>query len=217
VKKITSESAARLEVAFPRRADMDGALRRSATGRELLAWSPAVHWWRGPVVLVVRFADGTHSLTLKGAVAWCRKAPAGARARYEVAVQLAAAIAEKLQQVSPRESGPSRVRRFPRHAISLLVAVHNGPRAASARMVEVSRGGARVAASPDALPDLDAKLTLDLIDPRLRYFMRPIHARVCWVKASPAGGAFGVKFERIDPTTAGVLDREVKAADQARP
>jgi hypothetical protein len=75
------------------------------------------------------------------------------------------------------------LRDHPRFDTDIHATVEHGGRRTAARVFDLSRGGARIAAVPDILAGAEVTITFDRT--------RPLKGKVAWI----AGGCFGVRFE----------------------
>ena len=77
------------------------------------------------------------------------------------------------------------LRAHPRFDVDIGATIELGGQTASARVFDLSRGGARIAAVPNVSAGADMIVTIDK--------MRPLKGKVAWI----AGGCFGVRFEPL--------------------
>jgi hypothetical protein len=75
------------------------------------------------------------------------------------------------------------LRGHPRFDVEVSAAVEMRGQKASARVFDLSRGGARIAAVPNISVGAEVTVTIEK--------MRPLKGKIAWI----AGGCFGVRFE----------------------
>ena len=77
------------------------------------------------------------------------------------------------------------LREHPRFDVDMTAVVDLHGSKTSARVFDLSRGGARIALVPHVAMGADATVTLGA--------MRPLKGKIAWI----AGGCFGVRFEPV--------------------
>ena len=77
------------------------------------------------------------------------------------------------------------LREHPRFDVDIPAMIEFGGQKVSARVFDLSRGGARIACVPHIAAGMDVTVTFE--------GLRPVKGKVAWI----AGGCFGVRFEPV--------------------